>query len=873
MGKETKHIDINNPPVWCNRFLQWYCKEELQEEILGDLEELYPKWIKKKGLNLARLMYCWAVIRFLRPYTIKKSNLLVFNYLQMYRSYFKIGVRNILKYKLSSFINITGMGVAIGCSIVVYLFVEWFYNRDDFHKNAADIYVVTSVLERDGSEQVWGNSPEVLGSLANNEVTGIDKFSRLDYIGGVMKYDDLVFTERLCFVDPAFLDMFTFPLKYGDKRYALKDKEGIVLSSHIAEKYFGTSNPIDKQITLRIGEDFKGSFLVKGVTEKIPNTASFTFDVLVPYSIQKDLRGDSYESNWITNADATFFMLESAADREVVFNQIDKYKSYKNQNDPEWSVKEFNMIPLQSFASNSVNMRNTIGMGSHPASIILLIVMAGFLLIMACLNYMNISIASASRRLKEIGLRKVIGGYKGQIAQQFLFENFLVCFLSLALGLLLAEFFFIPGFNKIIGIFQFTVDYTSNWQFWLTMLCVLLVTGLAAGSYPAFYISNFQPINIFRGKIQFGSRKIFSRMLLTFQFTLAFLTILLGIVMINNASYLSNLDWGYQKEHTLVVPLEEASQYDLLEGALSSSNIINGMSASKHLVGQRNRIRMVEYENEKHEIFTLGVSDNYLQNLDFNIIEGRHFIKDAVSDKKQAVIINQKMADYFKWDSPINKEFKIDTARLTVVGVVEDFHFLSFYHEMKPALFYIAPEEEINYMTITADRENFAELRTLTASTWKQLFPDLPYDGILQASVFDWVMDDLKRVEKVMTFIAFTALLLTCMGMFGLVSLTVVKRMKEFSIRKVLGANIYNIAKIMNVEFVVMLLIAIAIGTFIGVNTIDGILAYLYKYRVTVGFFTYFTAGVIVVSTAIFTVSSQLYTVAHTKPVDTLKRE
>lgn len=861
------------PPKWCNRLLLWYCKDELHEEILGDLEELYPIWIKKKGVFFAKLLYLWAVIRFFRPYTIKRKNLLVLNELIMYRNYFKIGLRNIYKYKLSSVINIGGMSVAIGCAIVVYVFVEWYYNRDDFHKNKENIFMVTSLREQNGSEQVWGSSPEIMAKIAKDELSNITKFSRFEYTGGIMKYGDLVFSERLTFVDPDFLEIFTFPLKYGNKAIALKDKNGVVLSKSIAEKYFGTSNPIGKQITLYAGEEYKGSFFVRGVAEKIPYTTSFVFEILVPYEVQKDIRGETYEKDWVVDADATFFMLDQASNKDNVLNGLKTYKQLKNQDTPDWAVNDFGLMPLTSLAKESVFMRSSIGMGSHPASVILLAVMGIFLLTMACLNYMNISIASASRRLKEIGLRKVIGGYKGQIVRQFLFENFLVCFIALVLGVLVAEFFLIPGFNNIIGIFQFSVDYTGNWRFWTSILGILLVTGLAAGSYPAFYISSFKPINIFRGKVQFGSRKLFSRIMLTFQFTLAFLTIMLGLVIINNTLYLTNLDWGYQREELLVVPLTEAKQYELLKGKISDQIGVQHISGSEHLVGRGSWSRAIEYNNTRHEVRAMGVSDDYLQTLNFNLLKGRHFIKDAASDEENAIIINQKMANYLNWENPIDKQILLDSTRYTVVGMVEDFHFLSFYQEMEPALFYISPEENYNYLTIRSNSENFNEIKAIVSTSWKELFPEHPYDGMTQSSIFDWQIEDIERVEKVMSFIAIVALLLTAMGMFGLVSLTVVKRMKEFSIRKVLGANLFNIAKNMNMEFLVMLLIAVTIGTSIAVLTYDDIMGEMYKFRSDIGIDLYIITACIVVFTAILTVSTQLYRVATSKTVDTLKTE
>ena len=411
---------------------------------LGVMEDEYQKvfWgkIKRKGA-------------FFRTFLLE---------INMWTSYFRLAWRNLMKNKLASLINIAGLSTAIGCCIVAFLFTDLFYNRDTFHTNGEHIFITRYTVNAGNDEiERWGDSPIPLGPALEADFPQVERAVRLASGSGYVRYEDKVFEENIRFVDAGFLDMFTFPLKYGDS-HALSDNNAVVLSDELAEKYFGLDDPTGAQINIRFTDTTMVSFLVQGVTEKLPDKASFGFDLLIPFDNMRSL-GHLDTEDWSQLITATFVQLNDPASITALASGMDRYLAQQNAASTERPILQFEFEPLLTMAQTAHSVRNRLSfLATNPGQVIYTLVTGLFLLFLSCFNYINIAITSVARRLKEIGIRKVVGGTRAQLIAQFLCENLFLCLLAMALGVLLGDAIFAPGFNKLFGVFHLHLEYTSR---------------------------------------------------------------------------------------------------------------------------------------------------------------------------------------------------------------------------------------------------------------------------------------------------------------------------------------------------------------------------------------------------------------------------
>jgi ABC-type antimicrobial peptide transport system permease subunit len=789
----------------------------------------------------------------------------------MFKNYLKIAYRSLFKNKLATFINLAGLSAAIGCSIVVFLFIDNQYNRDAFHKNAQTTFFVESLVERNGQKQLWGFTPMPLGPALAADFPQVKRAVRLGFGGGAMRYADKVFDENIFFVENGFLDMLTFPLKYGEPN-ALAEKKNIILSDVLAQKYFGDANPVGKSVTLRFREDRLESFIVAGVAEKFPPQASFWFDALVSYEMYLDLINVE-ASDWKQRTAGTFIQVQQPQDVAAVSANLQSYIQRNNEASPDWPVTAFVFDNLLDLPSNSWKIRGDISNGASPTERTTLLIIGVFMLMLACFNYVNMAIASAGARLKEIGVRKVIGGKKLQLVGQFLSENLLLCALALVAGMALAQTFFAPAFNSLFPTQSLALDFGANSRLWIFFASLLLSTCLIAGLYPAFYISKFQPVAIFRGKQKLGGRSRFSKSLLTFQFVLSALLIAASVIFTQNATYQKNRDWGYNQAQVIALPINNERQFTLLRDALGNNPAITNVAGSAHHVGIRSARRVMKYLEQSSEVVLFDVGFNYLETMGLRLKTGRDFDENLRTDLTSAIIVNERMVKEMKWQEAVGQQVILDSTAYTIVGVVEDFHYADFRRRIEPALFRLRLPQDFRFVVVQAAAGKVMQTSEDVQQVWKTLLPDFPYNAIFQDEVFARNVRDNDGIRKLFTFIAAVALAISCMGLFGLVALSVAKRRKEFSIRKVLGANLAQITRLLNREFVVILSLAAVIATPVGYFLFDMLLDKVYFYRVAMNAAPFVMALFAILLTAVLTVSAQIYKVTTASPVEGLRTE
>ncbi len=785
----------------------------------------------------------------------------------MFKSYLTTGIRNLIRHRLNGSINIIGLSLAVGIAITAFIVIDNQLHADFFHENRKRIYQVTSIVQTDKGSEEWSDSPIMLGPSLNHEA--IESFTRMEYGYANVRHRDEVFNERLCFVDPAFFDMFSFPIIAGSGQ-VLSEKNQLVLEAEIAKKYFGDTDPIGQSVSIKFREHDKQEFIVSAVFERSTGSTLYPTIFLSMANFQ-DLAPE-HANDWAYRIDGTFVMLRSGHSVDKLTGQMNNHVDTQNAASPQWAIDGFQFHPLEGLGLISYKIINPVSEGSQLEGLISLAVIAGFLLILASLNYMNVSIATVATRLKEIGIRKVIGGQKREIIHQFLTENLLMCSLALLLGCLLSYLFFLPGFNTLFPP-NILFGFSSGNVMFLFFAGLLFFIGLLSGAYPAFYIASFQPIQILQGREKFGQKSLLSRMLLALQFIFAFMTIVGSFVFIDNSIYLKNKDWGYKHDNLIAIPLEEKDKYLALRDRLSTNPSITNMAGAASHIGKSNaRITFIHNE-KKIEALDFQVGYNYLETMNIRLKEGRLFDKTIQSDEVESVIINEKFAKTLGWANPIGQYFELDSVKRFVIGVAEDFHYEGFYSVLGPVLFRITSEDDFNFLAIQVGAGHLNEVQEQVKSMWKSIAPDDMYEGFVQDDVFAHFNSNNSAHVQILAFISTVTVTLASLGLFGLVSFNTTRRMKEYSIRKVMGANVAQIFKLMNRDYVFILTTAFVIGAPAGFLLVNPLIQLIYPEPQGATPLPFMIAVLIMALAVSLTVVTQLFRIAKESPSEVLRND
>ena len=863
-----------DPPNWADRFLRWYCNPKYLEEIEGDIYELFDRRAETKGPKTARAKFVWDVFRFLRWSNIKRSNSKYnsMNQLTLYQNYLKLGMRNIRKNMVSSSINIFGLAIAICFAISIFLFTDIMLNMDSFHTKSDRIYMIANYVEQDGGDVLWGDSPITLGPKMAADHPSIETFARVEYRGASVKYDADVFDELAVFVDPAYFEMFDFPFLNGDRK-VLYDKNKIVISKDIAKKYFSGEDPIGKDLSFKFSNGTIKRMTVGAVLEKRPYNSSMGNDFYLPIQNYFDLDyGDRNDWSYLT--DATFVMLKEGESIEPILNSFDEYQELQNASDPEWKVTSYEPYIFKDLSLNSYKIVSSVSGGANPAGRIALTVIALFLLAMACFNYMNISVVSAAKRLKEIALRKVMGSVRGEIIKQFLVENMLQCFFALIVGVLLAYFLLVPWMNAMIPEMDMQFRTSDPKTIVIFFALLLIGIGLVSGAYPSFYISRFDAITIFKGKEKFGSKNIFSKVMLGVQFFLSVITIVGCFVFLDQSIYLGSKDWGYDPSETMSIYVADKDQFDLLKNEIIQHPSVEGYTASNYLIGRALGVSSLEIEDRKLAIRRVSAMDGFVETFGLRLKQGRS-LTDLASDQQGGVIVNEKFLEVMDWDeeSVVGKSFYMDSVNKTVVGVVENFHYYNFFVEVDPVIIQGADKSDIHYLTVNLKEGQLEDLDNYAREAWQQIAPNDPYDRVFQEDVFDDFYAENKSNISLMALITGIAVILACLGLYGLLSFNVQGNLKEYSVRKVLGAEPKSIMKAVSKQYVWVLLISFIIGAPLGAIGMMALVNEVFPDAKPVDALPFIVSVVLMLTTLVITVAGQIRKAINVNPADILRSE
>ncbi len=792
----------------------------------------------------------------------------------MLYNYIKIAFRNLYRNKSYTIINIIGLGTAMALCVVGYINYQFSQSFDSFHKNADDIYLVGSSFTVSDRNLEWLYAPLPMAPAIAEANPAVKGACRVSCYGGVVGRGDRIFQESIFFVDKNFFDIFTFPLIAGSSS-ALSKQNEIIITDEIAKKYFGDENPIGQELVLNMDGEHEHIYTVAGIVKNPPLNSTLFLRLILPYDAINVLRGTDLNS-WNEWADATFLQIDDKSESAAVTGGLQNYLDLTNQSSPNFKFTRFALIPLRQVASVSRSIANfPFNTGLHPTAIIAPSIVALLALLLACLNFVNTGVAFAASRLKEIGIRKVIGGVRSQLILQFLGENIILCFLSLIAACLLAEIF-VPAYSNLWPELSLTLNYTDNWGFLAFMGILLLCTAIGAGLYPAVYISSFRPAAILKQRQKIGGTNKIIKVLLTFQIALSITAIISAVIMNQNAAFIKNLDHGFTRENIYCVRINEEGQYTLLKDAIKNNPDILNIGATRQLMTRFVSEVSAESGHTKSTIHLFRLGDGFFQTVNFDLIDGRVFDSRIASDIEDAAIVNQRFLREFGWTNAIDREFKlvfgdsIKTCR--VIGVVRDFYPNGVELEIRPTVLQLTSPDNYRYLAVKSNKDKGDHVSAYIEKSWKNLFPDVPFRGF-------WLDEDTEEVRTntsirlVFIYVAGVVMIISCMGLFALISLNIARRTKEIGIRKVLGATLLNIGKLISKEFIIIFIISSIIAGILSYFLMNTFLGSIWTYYTDIGPIPFIIGPIFALLATMLTAIYRIYSAAKANPVDTLRYE
>jgi putative ABC transport system permease protein len=783
------------------------------------------------------------------------------------KNFIKIAWRNIKKHKGYSSINITGLAMGMACCILISIWVLDELSYDRFHEQSQSLYRVEENQDYSGRNYHVNVTPYPLAPALKEEIPDIQDATRYIYAGGrLLRYEEKAFFEsNIRAVDPSFLSMFAFPLLQGDKETALNSPRSLLLTEEMAEKYFGQNVPIGQIIS--INNSFE--FTVTGVLKNIPHNSILQFDFLIPYEFLNSTgeTNDSFGSNSIQ----TFAKLQENTTEEQVNEKIFGFINTKvPQTGTTLELMPFTRIHLHAY----------FGWTKEAGAIryvYIFSIIALFVLLIACINFMNLSTARSAGRAKEVGLRKVVGALKRNLIRQFYGESIVYALIALFFAVVIVTAL-LPAFSRLASR-ELSWGVGGTGVLLLGLLAITLFTGIVAGSYPALFLSTFQPVKVLRGSQKSGAAsKTFRRTLVVVQFSLSIMLIIGTSIIYKQLNYMKHRDLGWDKEQLLFIVLrgDIGASYETLKTELKKDSSILGVTASSHLpTNIGSNAGGADWDGKDPELSVLiGISTvdfDYIETLKIDMAEGRSFAKEFPADRKTSFIVNEEVAKLMGKESVVGERFQFQGIDGTIVGVMKNFHFQSVRSTIEPLAIVIDPDYYQVMLIRLAPGDVSASMKSIEA-TWNRIVPNYPFEFSFMDERVDSMYRSEERIGTLLKYFAGLAVFIACLGLFGLASFTAEQRTKEIGIRKVLGASAPKIMLLLCKEsfFLVILanIMAIPAAYFLMRDWLQS-----YAYRTSLNAHLFLSAMVLALIIAMISVSFQAIRAALADPADSLRYE
>ncbi len=791
----------------------------------------------------------------------------------MLKNYFKIAVRSLLKNKSYVIINILGMGTAIACCIVAYLNYDFNAKFDQYNANFDEIYHVVTVRDYNDAEQPYGIVPLQFTEMVSTQVSGVDNVLRLIPSYASLQINEEIVESNILFSDQSLTDLFSFEIVKGSG--GGPTGTSLLISESASEKYFGAEDPIGKTVE-HIVNDQPVAYEVSGVYRDLPENSSLEFvEAIAHIDNYKYIEEDLYDRPW-NYWTTTFLQISDPQQVSNVEAQLAAIVPVQNEAREDFKALRFELMPLKGMADRAQNS-NIWAMwlrGGVPAAAIMgPAVMAIMLMLLACFNYTNTSIAMAGRRLKEIGLRKVMGGMQKQVMTQFIIENMVLCLGSLLVGLVIAELI-IPYYNAMWDFVSLDIDYFQNTELLLFLIALLILVGLIAGSYPSYYISRFEATPILRGTIKFGGNTMVSKVLLVLQLSISLIAIISAFAFLNNAKYQKEIDLGFNKEQVLYTYIDNGKEYDQLANALAGYDEIELISGTQHHLLSSATTTTFTRGDKDYQVESYRVGFDYFDMMDIELIDGEGFKRDSRTDIEESVIVNEMFLDQFNLEDPIGTRLTVnDTVNLYVVGVAKNAYTNALWGPIEPVMFMMADKQDYSRILLKTTPENLLVAHEILGKEYSSLFPYRIYNGRFMNE--DLAEDSMinKNIVTIFIFLGLVALILSVTGLYAMISLNLQRKTKEIGVRKVLGASVPGLVSKLNKPFVIITLIAVSVGCVGAYFLVDSLLGMIWEYYAPPQAAAMILGSLILVLVALVTVTGKVFRAATVNPVLSLRSE
>jgi putative ABC transport system permease protein len=791
----------------------------------------------------------------------------------MIQNFFKIAVRNIARHKGFTFINVIGLAVGLAASLLILLWVQDEFSYEKFNRNAADIYRVEEDQFYSGSRYHVTVTPHPSGPVWKEKIPEIKDQTRIHpWLPRLLfRYADKVFFETsITAADSGLLKMFSFPFLMGDPATALNSPHSIILTEKLAQKYFGKTNPVGKTITL----ENKYEFTVTGVMKDLPRNSMFSFHAVLPYSFLKEI--GQYDTSWGDNSIFTFVQLERGTDVKAINKKL---TDIVIENDPQTNTK-FSLFPLLD-----IHLHGQFGFSETHGPVMAVTIftlIAVFVLLIACINFINLSTAKATGRAKEIGIKKVAGADQKSMIVQFLLESLLLVAIAMVLALILVSLA-LGLFNNISGK-SFRFEDLVTLKFVIGFIAVGLVAGFISGIYPAFYLSSFKPVKVLKGEsMSLKGNGRLRQALVVVQFTLSILITIAAIFMYKQLRFLQNKELGYNKENLICIPMPDnmKSKYYSIKEELQKETLIQGVTASlwnPTMMGSNSGGASWDGKDPAKQVLigTNGIDYDYLKTLGMQLKSGRDFSKDFASDQVKDTtgnfLINEEVAKLMGTSDPVGKHFRFMGFSGTIVGVLKNFHFKGADQAIEPMAFALVPITYLRVILVRLTPGNIPGSIKAVEKAWKQIVPEYPLDYTFIDQDYENLFRSEMRLTALLKYFTILAVIIACLGLYGLSSYSTERRTNEVGIRKVMGAGSFMIMYTLAREFLLPVLISIVIATPLGWIIVKNLLKQ-FAYRIDISVFVFAGIAIGSVAIALLTVSFQAYKATRINPAEALKVE
>ena len=807
----------------------------------------------------------------------------------MIRNYIKVAFRNLWKNKGYSAINIIGLAAGLATCLLILLYVWDELSYDRFHEKADRIYRVDADIKFGGTDLKLAVSSDPMGATLKRDYPQVEQFTRIYASEGSMlvkKGDEFINEPKIVYVDSTFFDVFSFPVINGNPKTALNDPNTCVISQSGAKKYFGTEDVIGKIIET----NEKVSYKITAVMKDMPSNSHFNFDILLSMDNVRYQFG-----NYLSNNFTTYIVLQKGTDPAIfkprfkdvlakyVLPQAQALMNVKSMDEFEKSGNhlEYMLMPMTKIHLHSDRFPE-LSVNGDIQNIYIFSAVAFFILLIACINFMNLSTARSANRAKEVGIRKVLGTERKDLVWQFLTESTLVAIIALfiAIGI---TFLILPFFNDVASK-SLQMANLFDGRFLPFLILIPVAVGLIAGSYPAFYLSSFQPITVLKGKLASGFKKSNLRStLVVIQFATTIILIISTIVVYSQLNYIQHRKLGYNKDQVLIVEATGAlgQQAEAFKSEISRYSGITSGTMSSYLPVSNSSRSDNTYSKEAVmdtrsglNMQTWTIDEDYIKTMGMEVVRGRNFSKEFGTDSS-AMIINETTAGLLGYKDPIGKkmyitDFKGNMIPLNIIGVVKNFHFESLRQNVGPLCFRFGRDNGTTIFKV-----NTTDIRGLVSkveTTWKKMAPSMPFRYRFLDEAFDSMYRSEQRIGKLAMAFAILAILIACMGLFGLATYAAEQRIKEIGIRKVLGASVSNIVEMLSQDFLKLVVISAVIAFPLAWWAMHSWLQD-FAYRISIPWWVFLLAGVIALFIALATISFQAIRAAVANPVKALRSE